>query len=147
MTLSLLKSPVYPDPEADEGTHHFTYSLYPHDKDFVQSEIVQEAWKLNNPFKVFNGEAAQKAPLIKIHGTPDIQIDSIKKCEHSDDVIIRMHDFSGGRQNISISPNFECSGWTETNLLEKVISHDNKVFPIEFILEPFEIKTILIKRM
>ena len=30
LMLSLLRSPLYPDPLADEGEHHFTYSLLPH---------------------------------------------------------------------------------------------------------------------
>ena len=28
--ISLLRSPLYPDPFADEGEHRFTYSLFPH---------------------------------------------------------------------------------------------------------------------
>jgi alpha-mannosidase len=30
MRLSLLRSPTSPDPQADQGEHRFTYSLYPH---------------------------------------------------------------------------------------------------------------------
>ena len=30
LRLSLLRSPEWPDPHADEGHHEFTYSLYPH---------------------------------------------------------------------------------------------------------------------
>jgi alpha-mannosidase len=30
LRLSLLRSPEWPDPHADEGPHDFTYSLYPH---------------------------------------------------------------------------------------------------------------------
>ena len=30
LRISLLRSPESPDPHADEGRHHFTYSLYPH---------------------------------------------------------------------------------------------------------------------
>jgi alpha-mannosidase len=30
LRISLLRSPVDPDPNADRGHHHFSYSLYPH---------------------------------------------------------------------------------------------------------------------
>ena len=30
LRLSLLRSPTWPDPEADRGHHHFSYALYPH---------------------------------------------------------------------------------------------------------------------
>ena len=33
--LSLLRSPVYPDPLADEGQHSFTYALFPHAGDWL----------------------------------------------------------------------------------------------------------------
>ena len=37
LTLSLLRSPLYPDPTADEGEHHFTYSLLPHAGDWTEA--------------------------------------------------------------------------------------------------------------
>ncbi|MGD9712308.1 MAG: alpha-mannosidase, partial [Thermomicrobiales bacterium] len=30
LSLTVLRSPLFPDPLADEGAHHFTYSLFPH---------------------------------------------------------------------------------------------------------------------
>ena len=33
MRLSLLRAPGYPDPEADQGRHHFAYALLPHEGD------------------------------------------------------------------------------------------------------------------
>src|ERR1022692_432440 len=34
LRLTLLRSPVWPDPEADRGHHHFAYALYPHAGDW-----------------------------------------------------------------------------------------------------------------
>src|SRR5215211_327379 len=47
--ISLLRSPVHPDPFADEGEHHFTYSLFPHKGDWTGSGVAQEAFTLNSP--------------------------------------------------------------------------------------------------
>ena len=47
--LSLLRSPVYPDPLADEGGQSFTYALYPHAGDWLTGGVLAEAEDLNQP--------------------------------------------------------------------------------------------------
>ena len=49
MKLSLLKSATYPDTEADQGRHVFTYSLLPHSGGLREGGAVQEAYCLNQP--------------------------------------------------------------------------------------------------
>ena len=34
MRLTLIKSGIYPNPNADQGLHEFTYSLFPHEGDY-----------------------------------------------------------------------------------------------------------------
>lgn len=47
--MSLLKAPKFPNHEADMGDHHsFIYSIFPHEKPLVDSNIFEEAHKLNN---------------------------------------------------------------------------------------------------
>src|SRR6185312_16286436 len=48
LMLSLLRSPLYPDPLADEGEHHFTYSLLPHAGDWTEAGVAAEAYALNS---------------------------------------------------------------------------------------------------
>ena len=47
--LSLLRSPVYPDPLADEGRQSFTYALFPHAGDWLTGGVLAEAEDLNQP--------------------------------------------------------------------------------------------------
>jgi alpha-mannosidase len=47
--ISLLRSPLYPDPFADEGEHRFTYSLFPHPGDWTSAGVAREAFALNAP--------------------------------------------------------------------------------------------------
>ena len=47
--ISLLRSPVYPDPLADEGRQSFTYALYPHAGDWFSGGVLAEAEDLNQP--------------------------------------------------------------------------------------------------
>ncbi|HYZ46096.1 MAG TPA: glycoside hydrolase family 38 C-terminal domain-containing protein, partial [Actinomycetota bacterium] len=47
--LSLLRSPIFPDPRADEGSHRFCYSLYPHAGSWLEGGVLAEAEDLNRP--------------------------------------------------------------------------------------------------
>ena len=51
LRLSLLRAPTNPDPEADQGEHHFTYSLLPHAGAWDENTIAQ-AYFLNDPLVV-----------------------------------------------------------------------------------------------
>src|SRR5215210_7480959 len=44
--ISLLRSPLYPDPFADEGEHRFTYSLFTHQGDWTAAEVARGSLKL-----------------------------------------------------------------------------------------------------
>ena len=60
--LTLLKSGVEPDPQADQGLHRFTYSLLPHSGDWRQAETVRRAYELNVP--VVSVAACQQSPSL-----------------------------------------------------------------------------------
>ena len=53
--ISLVRGPLYPDPFADEGEHHFTYSLFPHPGDWTEAGVTREAFALNSPLVVAAG--------------------------------------------------------------------------------------------
>lgn len=54
LRLTLLRSPNWPDPEADWGIHHFTYALYPHSGSWQSAGTVRRAYELNLPLQVLN---------------------------------------------------------------------------------------------
>ena len=47
--LSLLRSPTWPDPLADEGVQEVTYALYPHAGRWLEGGVLAEAEDLNRP--------------------------------------------------------------------------------------------------
>jgi alpha-mannosidase len=55
--LSLLRSPIFPDPLADEGRQSFTYALYPHQGDWLSGGVLAEAEDLNQPLPFSRVEA------------------------------------------------------------------------------------------
>ena len=59
MRISLLRAGTNPDHLQDQGAHDFTYSLLPHKGDFVEGQVVQEAFALNEPMKVLEGKSIE----------------------------------------------------------------------------------------
>ena len=52
LRLTLLRSPNWPDPEADRGFHQFTYALYPHAGSWESAHTVRRGYELNLPLLV-----------------------------------------------------------------------------------------------
>lgn len=148
MRISLLKGGISPDPQADVGVHDFTYSLFPHRGDFVDGRVEQEAWSLNNPITVISGRPTNvRAPLFTIADDRPLAIDAIKKQEDGDGLILRLHDHTGSRREITLQPAFSFNDCREVNLMEKDVHEPSPVAcdrgRVTFILKPYEIKTLL----
>lgn len=47
--LSLLRGSTWPDPNADQGHHHFTYALFPHAASWQTAHTVRQGYALNQP--------------------------------------------------------------------------------------------------
>lgn len=146
MRLTLLKSATHPDPVQDQGEQNFTYSLLPHSGDFIDGNTVKHAYELNQPLKSIKGmlKSEVKKQLFKFNDA-NILVDAIKKAEDEDMIIIRFHDYSGSRQNVSIDSDYEITGWMETNLMEKPIEDLRNENSINVVVNPYEIKTLMIK--
>ncbi|OSB10264.1 alpha-mannosidase [Paraclostridium bifermentans] len=146
MRLTLLKSATHPDPVQDQGEQNFTYSLLPHSGDFIDGNTVKHAYELNQPLKSIKGmlKSEVKKQLFKFNDT-NILVDAIKKAEDEDMIIIRFHEYSGSRQNVSIDSDYEITGWMETNLMEKPIENLRNENSINVVVNPYEIKTLMIK--
>ncbi|MEO0455618.1 MAG: glycoside hydrolase family 38 C-terminal domain-containing protein, partial [Cyanobacteria bacterium P01_A01_bin.114] len=58
LRLTLLKAPLWPDPNADRGDHHFTYAIYPHAGGWQQTP--HHARELNMPMIVMTPDILPK---------------------------------------------------------------------------------------
>ena len=141
--ISLLKGAIYPDLEADTGFHEFTYSLLPHEGDFVTGKVAEEAWKLNNPITPF--KAINFLPnFMKIESKYPVMIDAIKKHEDSEGTLIRIHDHTGSRRQVKITPEFEFTYWQEVDLMEMPVGAVTYGKAIELNLNPYGIVTVVV---
>jgi len=58
--ITLLRSPVNPDPTADRGKHKFIYGLYPHQNGWKIAEAPKISYQFNNPPRIFKGKVDNK---------------------------------------------------------------------------------------
>lgn len=123
LRLSLLRASKWPDPEADQGIHEFTYSLYPHGGDWREAHVVRHGYELNHPVEVLE-TTAHSGTLPASHSfvafeSQHVILDTLKRAEDSDDVIVRMYESAGGREQVSIQFQFPVESVQVTNLLEQ----------------------------
>ncbi|MBM7585599.1 alpha-mannosidase [Bacillus pakistanensis] len=143
MRLSLIKSAIHPDPQADQGHHVFTYSLFPHEGDWKEAGTVEEAWFLNNPITVAWGAfPLENHSWLEVDGDHVI-IDAIKQEENGEGIVIRLHEYKGKRGNVHLKLAMPFEKWVETDLMEKPIGNE-QMGSIELSLKPYEIKTLVI---
>lgn len=125
ISLSLLKAATYPNPEADRGMHEFTYSLLPHTGDFREGETVKEAYLLNMPLEAekigaSNGKLPEEYSLVSCKNA-NISLETIKKCENDDSIIVRLFDCHNVKSKAEINVGFDFKKAYLCNLLEESV--------------------------
>ena len=148
LDLNLLRSTSFPGSEADQGVHEFTYSLYPHWKNHIEGRVLQTAYELNVPLKVISSNRIRlngtKTSFMKIDNE-NVIIETVKKAEYGDDIIVRLYECSGGSVKTNIKFGFEVKDVQMVNLLEEAVeSLKFNQGNMELKFKPFEIHTLKI---
>ncbi|MEH7305796.1 alpha-mannosidase [Neobacillus drentensis] len=143
MRLTLLKSATYPDIEADQGEHLFTYSLLPHAGSWYEGNTVRHAWELNNPLTYAVGQT-ESVSLFNVTA-PNVMVDAVKKAENGDHVIVRLHEFAGARGTVEVTSDFHIDSWQECDLMERSTSEVRGNEAFTFDIKPYELKTFIVK--
>lgn len=122
LRLSLLRSPTWPDPNADQGHHEFTYSIYPHAGGWREALTVRRGYELNYPVLTsvverHEGTLADQHSFLAVQ-SDNVVVTAVKKAEDNDDLVIRFYEWAGknGDVRLEFSPTESAE---ETNLMEK----------------------------
>ena len=150
MRLTLLRSPIYPDPVADRGEHDFTYSLYPHAGGWREGGVVRAGYELNVPLTAaVTGAHAGALPAecewIHVDGEGAV-VEAFKKSQDGEGWILRIYEANGGRGKVCVRTAFGLNEVWETNLMEEKearIEAERDGFC--FAIKPHEIRTFLIQ--
>ncbi|KAF9964967.1 Glycoside hydrolase, 38 vacuolar alpha mannosidase [Mortierella alpina] len=123
MRLSLLRSPKAPDAHCDIGHHEFSFAVYPHKGTFHESNVVRESYQFNVPLivrPVAQGALTALRPvsLFEIEGAKNVILDTVKRAEDSDDIIVRLHEAYGGRAMFKLKSELNIQSIRRCNILE-----------------------------
>ena len=130
--LSLMRSPTYPDPLADEGEQTFTYALMPHEGAWHEAGVREEAENLNQPLlvaEVSGLSAGERAPVV-VSG-PNAALAALKTAEDGDGLILRLYEPAGGRGPVELTLP---EGWRASgplDLMEATAEGANTLAPFE----------------
>ena len=148
LRLSLLRSPTWPDPEADRGPQSFRYALYPHAGDWKTSQTMHRGYEFNYPVTAtqvvtHTGSLPAEHSWASVEN-PNVTLTAIKKAEDSNALIFRMVEWAGQESVVKLHLPAGATAATEANLMEKpeaqplTVTGDTVSIPIH----PFEILTI-----
>lgn len=149
--LNLLRSPKSPDPVADMGEHIFTYALYPHTGDFKRGNVIRAGYELNVPLRSFIA-SAHPGKMPKIYSmfsvtSDSVIIDTVKKAEDGNSIIVRMYEAFGGRGEVRLYTALPVKRAVLTDLLERKVKNiacENGC--ISLYMKPFEIVTLRLNK-
>lgn len=143
--LSLLRAPLFPDPEADQGRHAFRVAIRP---DAGIADAVREGYRLNLPARPLRGSGPVD-PLFSV-SSDAIVIEAVKLAEdRSGDVIVRLYEAHGGRASGAVTPSFAFRTVSETDLLERELprtSVSDVGDGVSLNLRPFQLVTLRFSR-
>jgi len=99
MRLSLLRSPLWPDPTADRGKHSIQYAIYPHSGDWRSSQTVRKGYEYNNPMIAFlsekhGGKLSLAHSFVQLE-PENLVLTTIKKAEDMDAWIFQWYEVNG----------------------------------------------------
>jgi alpha-mannosidase len=151
MRLTLLKSAVDPDPNADIGHHEFCYTLYPHTGDWRDGGTVRMAYQFNYPLisRIIKAKSHTKVlsdySMVRVN-PGNVIVETIKKAEDSKAIIFRVYEAHNQRGEAQLEFAHTPIKVEECNLLEqerKHISFINNI--VKFYILPYEIKTFIVE--
>jgi alpha-mannosidase len=148
LRITLLRSPKWPDPEADMGHHHFHYALYPHAGTWKEALTVRHGWEYDYPLQAVV-TTAHAGPLPAEHSfasvSPDnVVLTAVKKAEDAKGLIFRVYEWAGKDSTVEFHVPPGATGATVTNLMEEPegqpLSVEGGV--VKAPIKPYEILTV-----
>ena len=125
--LSLLKSPLFPDPTCDRGVHAFNYALMPHAGDWRDAGVDHAADCLREPMRAIPLKRGAKGVLrgawapfeVLSSGAMRVEVSAWKPAEDGRGRILRLVETRGARGDVQVFWNHDARKVTPVDLLER----------------------------
>ncbi|MBQ8278918.1 MAG: alpha-mannosidase [Roseburia sp.] len=161
LSLTLLKAPVMPDMNADQGEHEFSYALYPFGGPFNHSKVPEAGYEFNLEPTCSTRENAgndvanatdsvQSVSFFRIEGA-HAMIDTCKPAmDEKNAVVLRLYEYMGSAGTGKLYLPQEVKKCFACNMLEDrqgelVIKKSEDEQYVELNFHAFEIKTLMLE--
>jgi alpha-mannosidase len=148
LRLTLLRSPLDPDPNADRGRQHFSYSLYPHSGSWQDALVVRRGFDFNyalsaSQVQAHTGELPREYSFISV-APENLVLTAMKKSEDGGDLVLRFYEWAGKNTTARISVPPGVSDAVETNLMEQADSAHLQIVGNQVMVPvgPYSINTV-----
>jgi alpha-mannosidase len=151
LRLTLLRSPSWPDPEADRGRHEFTYALYPHGGSWQSAQTVRRGYELNLPLQVMllpsasnptPGQLPAVGSLLDLSAKNLILMAFKQSEDDPQQWVLRCHECQGESAQLSLQSDLELSVAHPVDLLERSINPpETPAYRQTFSISPWQIAT------
>jgi len=153
LRLTLLRSPTWPDANADRGRQVMEYALYPHAGSWQTAETVRLGQDMNDvllaaQMDAHSGEMPSSHGFVTVDAK-NVLLGAVKRSEDGKSLVLRFYESAGQAATVNVALPFAGSamaggGVAEANLMEKqsgdaIPVRDGK---IQFQIAPWEIKTL-----
>ncbi|WP_432511251.1 alpha-mannosidase [Kineococcus sp. SYSU DK001] len=143
--LSLLRAPLSPDPETDQGSHVLAYSMV---VGAGIADAVREGYRENLGGRDVRG-AGPVEPLLRVED-PAVVVEAVKLAQDgSGDVVVRLYESLGGRVRSRVDWGFPVASVTEVDLLERPLEQGATTVReggVSVALRPFQILSLRLAR-
>ncbi|MGH9303911.1 MAG: alpha-mannosidase, partial [Acidimicrobiales bacterium] len=153
MRLSLLRGPTWPDPEADQGVHRFSYALMAHRGLAVDAmAVMDEAERFNMAVRALRfadgpAPAASLACELSLVDVEGAMVSALKRADAGDWPVLRIFEPCGGRARAVIRSELGKLGEAvPVDVLERPLGHEpfraDDSGAVHLRLRPFELSTL-----
>ena len=122
MRLTLLRSSYDPDPIPDQGIHHITYSIYPHEGDWDAAGVTNRGYELNYPLlpvvsNVHDGELPASHSFLTVE-PEGVIVTALKLAEDDDTLVLRAYESRGRPTNVRFRWGLPVAAARECDIME-----------------------------
>jgi len=142
MRMTLLRSPRWPDPHADQGEHELAFAIFPHRGGWQAGGVTAEALRFNAPLLLGEGEAAPRSWF----ACEELMIDTVKPAEDGDGIVVRLYEPHGGRgvARLRVGVPF-AEAWFANLLEDRLGPAETDAAEVTIPYRPFEIVTLVLR--
>jgi alpha-mannosidase len=134
--ISLLRSPVWPDPLADEGEQDIVYALMPHPGTWFEGGVLAEAEDLNLPLPARPVRGTGSLRPLRVEGVP-VALGALKTLEDGDGLLLRVYEPQGRSGRVQLE------GWVAEAGLDLL---ERETGPPDLEVGPFAVRAWRLRR-